>query len=42
MKVRINLNNPLLVKAKKLSGIESDKIVIEKALELFVSTKIKN
>jgi len=39
MKVNIDLNNPFLIKAKKLSGIESNGLVIEKALQLFITIK---
>ncbi|MGZ3777025.1 MAG: hypothetical protein ACXVIY_02870 [Mucilaginibacter sp.] len=42
MKVSVDLNNPVLIKAKKLSGIESDKLVIEKALQLFIAVQSEN
>jgi len=42
MKVSIDLNNPFLIKAKKLSGIESNKLVIEKALQLFIAAGSQN
>ncbi|MBS1531315.1 MAG: hypothetical protein JSU01_13495 [Bacteroidetes bacterium] len=42
MKVSIDLNNPFLIKAKKLSGIESDKLIVEKALQLLIAVQNKN
>lgn len=41
MKVSVDLNNPFLIKAKNLSRIKSDKVIIEKALQLFVIIKTK-
>jgi len=42
MKVSVDLNNPFLIKAKELSGMESNKLVIEKALQLFIAAKSQN
>jgi len=46
MKMTIDLNNPLLIKAKKLSGIKDNSIIVEKALQLLITIesqkKLKN
>jgi len=39
MKLKIDLSDPLLKKAQKLTGIMSEKIVIEHALELLIKAK---
>jgi len=37
MKIGIDINDDLLIKAKKLSGIKDESALIEKALLLFVT-----
>lgn len=37
MKIAIEKNNDILAKAKKLSGIEDEKVLIENALRLFIT-----
>ncbi|WP_426670883.1 type II toxin-antitoxin system VapB family antitoxin [Mucilaginibacter sp. McL0603] len=37
MKISIEINDDLMTKAKKLSGIENETILIEKALQLFIA-----
>ena len=39
MKININIDDELIAKAKKLTGIQSESIIVEKALQLFISIK---
>lgn len=37
MKININISEDLLINARKISGIQDDSTLIEKALQLFVA-----
>ena len=41
MKINIKISDDLLAKARKLSGFKNDGVLIEKALQLFVTIEIQ-
>jgi Arc/MetJ family transcription regulator len=41
MKITIDINDDLIERAKKLSGIQSESVLVENALRLFVLLKVR-
>ncbi len=39
MKISLEINDDLIPKAKEVSGIEDEKVLIEKALQLFIAVE---
>jgi len=40
--MRIDINDELLIKAQKLSGIKTKEVVVEEALRLYITIKNQN